>query len=174
MGKRVIVIGCPGSGKTTFSKRLKQIWNLPLYHLDSIYHLEDHTVLDKEEFDKRLLNILEKKEWIIDGNYQRTLKKRMEYCDAIFLFDLPVEECLKGIAERKGKKRDDLPWIEEDDPEFIESVKCFPKEKLPQIYELLKGCGKGKEITVFKSREEAERWLEDERRKDHPSDRSGL
>ena len=31
---KVIVIGCPGSGKSTFSRALHELTDLPLYHLD--------------------------------------------------------------------------------------------------------------------------------------------
>ena len=36
--KRVIVIGCPGSGKTTFAEKLHKNTGLPLFHLDAIWH----------------------------------------------------------------------------------------------------------------------------------------
>ena len=48
--KRVAVIGCPGGGKSTFSRALRDRVGLPLYHLDAIYWKEDRTTLPKEEF----------------------------------------------------------------------------------------------------------------------------
>ena len=68
--KRILVIGCPGAGKTYFSKRLSQILSLPLIHMDNLYWNKDKTSVTTEELEKRLLPYLEKDEWIIDGNYQ--------------------------------------------------------------------------------------------------------
>ena len=52
--KRVIVIGSPGAGKSTFSRKLRDITGLPLYHLDNIWHKPDRTTISREEFDERL------------------------------------------------------------------------------------------------------------------------
>ena len=71
--KRIIVIGSPGSGKSTFSRKLNILTNIPLYHLDLIWHKPDKTNVTKEVFDKDLFEILKQDSWIIDGNYQRTL-----------------------------------------------------------------------------------------------------
>ena len=35
--KKIMVIGCPGSGKSTFSKKLHRIINVSLFHLDMMY-----------------------------------------------------------------------------------------------------------------------------------------
>ena len=36
--EKIIVIGSPGAGKSSFSKKLKNITKLPLYHIDMLYH----------------------------------------------------------------------------------------------------------------------------------------
>ena len=71
--KRVLVLGCPGSGKSTFSRKLRDKTGLPLYHLDLFYHNEDRTTVDSEVFDERLRGVLALDEYILDGNYLRTL-----------------------------------------------------------------------------------------------------
>ena len=79
--KKVLVIGSPGAGKSVFSQKLRDIIGLPLYHLDLLYHKSDRTILSREEFDARLAEMLAEDEWIMDGNYQRTLERRLEACD---------------------------------------------------------------------------------------------
>ena len=158
--EKVIVIGCPGSGKTVFSKKLNSLTNLPLYHLDAIWHKQDKTHITREEFDEKLLQIFNEDKWIIDGNYQRTIEMRIINCDTIFLFDLPVNICLQGVRERIGKERNDLPWIEtEVDEEFKKTIENFSIVNLPIIYELLKRYQFEKHIVVFKSREDVENYL---------------
>lgn len=50
--KKIMVIGCPGSGKSTFSKELQKGIGLPLFHLDMLYWNTDRTVVEKPIFEK--------------------------------------------------------------------------------------------------------------------------
>ncbi|MDE6764471.1 MAG: adenylate kinase [Oscillospiraceae bacterium] len=158
--KKIIVIGSPGAGKSTFSRRLRDITGLPLYHLDMINHKPDRTTVTREEFDSRLDEILRTDKWIIDGNYQRTIETRMEKCDTVFLLDFPLDVCLAGAASRVGKKREDMPWVENElDEEFRQWIVDFPKEKLPEIYRMLDNYS-DKNVIIFKSRQEADEYLQ--------------
>lgn len=58
--QKVIVIGCPGSGKSTFSKALHDATGLPLHHLDMMYWNTDRTSVPKNVFMERLNQVLEK------------------------------------------------------------------------------------------------------------------
>ncbi len=160
MQQRILVIGSPGAGKSTFSRKLRDKTGLPLYYLDMLFHNPDRTTISRAEFDEKLSNILNLDEWIIDGNYQRTLPIRFERCTQVFLFDLPTEQCLQGAASRIGQAREDLPWIEtEFDPEFRQYILDFHKDQIPKIYELLDKYKKSSTITVFRSRKEADDWI---------------
>lgn len=159
--KKVIVIGCPGSGKTTFAEKLNKSTGLPIYYLDAIWHKSDKTHISRENFDERITEIFSESEWIIDGNYNRTIEIRLKQCDTVFLFDLPTDICLQGARERLGKERYDLPWIEkEPDPEFEEFIKEFADKSLPKIYELIEKYKNEKEIVIFKTREEADSYIQ--------------
>lgn len=159
--KKVLILGCAGSGKSTFARKLKKIINIPIYHLDMIWHKPDKTNVTFEEFDNKLYEILKKEEWIIDGNYQRTLELRLKECDSIFLLDYPLDVCFEGATSRIGKKRDDLPFIEEDiDEEFKNHILNFSKNKLPNLYRLLDKYRNEKDIIIFKSRQEANAYLD--------------
>lgn len=155
--KKVIVIGCPGSGKTTFAEKLHKSTGLPLFYLDAIWHKPDRTHISREAYDKRLAEILELEEWIIDGNYSRTLEVRMQASDTIFLFDLPTEVCIQGATERLGKARYDVPWIDTElDPKLKKEIEEFPEKNLPHIYELLDKYKESKQVVIFKSRMQAD------------------
>ncbi len=159
---KVIVIGCPGSGKTTFAEKLNKCTGLPLYYLDAIWHKPDKTHISREEFDERMLEIFSEDKWIIDGNYKRTIEMRLKECDTVFLFDLPTEVCLQGATDRIGKGRYDLPWLETElDTEFKQFIEEFPKDTLPYIYELIDKCKSEKQVIIFKSRKEADEYIDD-------------
>jgi adenylate kinase family enzyme len=124
--KKVIIIGCPGSGKSTFAKALQKAAGLPLYHLDQLYWKKDRTTVEKNVFLQRLEQLLEQDRWIIDGNYASTMELRMKECDTVIFLDYPLEVCLQGIRERRSKPRSDIPWIErEPDEEFIKFIQNF-------------------------------------------------
>lgn len=159
MLERALVIGCSGSGKSVFARRLAAIARLPLYYLDMIWHKADRTAVPREEFDLRLAAILAGKRWTIDGNYQRTLAMRLARCDTVFLFDLPPGDCLAGAESRINKKRPDMPWVEtEFDPEFRQWIINFRQDRLPAILALLAKADCEK--VIFKSRPQADAWLE--------------
>lgn len=159
--KKVLVIGCPGSGKTTFSRKLQNKLHLPLIHLDKIFHNPDKTHMPREEFDALIIQILNKSEWIIDGNYNRTLEMRITFCDTIFLFDLPTDICLAGAESRLYTKRDDLPWIEETlDEQFKQWIIDFPKDHMPTITNLLEKYKENRNIIIFKTRKESDDYLD--------------
>lgn len=157
--KKIIVIGCPGSGKTTFSEKLRNKIGVPLFYLDAIWHKPDKTHISREEYDARLAEILKLESWIIDGNYSRTIESRILACDTVFLFDLPVSVCLDGAISRLGKDRYDMPWIDKElDPRLKKEIEEFPKKNLPIIYSLLEKYN-DKNIIIFKSREQADMFL---------------
>ncbi|MBR6090118.1 MAG: hypothetical protein IKP86_09305 [Anaerolineaceae bacterium] len=159
--EKILVIGCPGSGKSTFARKLRDLTGLPLYYLDRIWHKADRTNVTAREFDDTITEIMKKDRWIIDGNYIRTMEMRMQACDTVFFLDLPVSVCLEGAAARIGTVREDLPWVEtEFDPEFRQWILDFPNDQVPRIYDMLQRCGNGKNIFVFKTRKETDEWLE--------------
>ena len=158
--KRVAVIGCPGGGKSTFSRALRDRVDLPLYHLDAIYWRDDRTHLSREEFYPLMREIIDREEWIMDGNYNATLEWRISACDLLIFLDYPAEVCLEGVRARRGQKRSDMPWVEEgDDQEFLEFIRAFETESRPRILELI-GKYPDKAVVTFRTREEADRYLD--------------
>lgn len=165
--KRVLIIGNTGSGKTTFAKALAEKSGLPLVHLDRLFWTGNWETVSRDEFDKALQKELEKSEWIIDGNFSRTLPHRLKYCDTVFYFDLPAVSCLWGLTKRVfqnyGKTREDMGG---NCPER------FDKNKIPlyrgalsfnrrnkEKYLALFSKEREKNIVVFKSRREVKAYI---------------
>lgn len=110
--KRVLIIGNCGSGKTTFARTLAEKTGLRLVHLDKLFWHGNWQHVTPQEMDVLLQDELDKESWILDGNFNRTLPRRLAYCDTVFFFDLPVLTCLIGVLKRtwqnRGKTRDDM------------------------------------------------------------------
>lgn len=157
--KRIMVIGCPGSGKSTFARALRDITGLPLVYLDQLYWNADRTTVDKAVFRARLAEAMAGECWIIDGNYGSTMEMRLEACDTVFFLDYPTEVCLEGVRTRRGTVREDMPWVEtEEDGEFMEFIRQFASESRPNIWQLLQKYPQKQQI-VFHSRLEADEYL---------------
>jgi len=158
--KKVIIIGCPGSGKSTFARELKKITGLPLYHLDMMYWKSDRTTVTKEVFLDRLRAAMDNQEWIIDGNYGASMEMRFEECDTVFFLDYPTEVCIEGIESRRGQPRSDMPWVENDnmDEDFIAFINNYNSQSRPKVLNLMEKYA-SKNIITFHSREESEKFL---------------
>ena len=158
--EKVIIIGCPGSGKSSFGRKLKSFTDLPLYHLDMMFWNEDKTTVSKVIFIERLQEVMSNSKWIIDGNYGSTMEMRIKECDTVFFLDYPTNVCIEGIESRKGQPRSDMPWFENDntDEEFIAFINSYNLESRPKVISLLEKYST-KNIIIFKSRTESEEYL---------------
>jgi len=160
--RKVIVIGCPGAGKSTFARALHEKSGLSICHLDLLYWNSDRTTVPKSVFTQRLLEVLNRDSWIIDGNYDSTMEMRMQYSDTVFFLDYPLDVCLEGVRSRKGKERLDMPWVEEsneaEDEEFISFIRNYPAVSRPVVLDLLKKYSQ-KNIVVIHTRQEADQYL---------------
>lgn len=157
--EKVIIIGCPGAGKSTFARGLRDRTGLPLCYLDMLWHRPDETNVSREEFDAALGEVLKGKRWIVDGNYLRTMELRLSACDTVFCLDVPMEDCLAGARARIGRPREDLPWVERElDGEFQQWILDFRRDQMPKIEELLERY-REKNVIRFRSRQEGEKFL---------------
>ena len=157
--KKIIIIGCSGSGKTYFAKELAEILNKKVFHMDNLYWNKDRTHISRDELVGIIDEIMEQSDWIIDGNYISTIEQRIKEADTIFYFDYSTEDCLEGIKSRVGVKRDDIPWIESElDADFEKFVLDFRKETAPQIDKLLKAY-RDKKINRFICRGDKEKYI---------------
>ncbi len=158
---KVIVIGSPGAGKSVFSRQLREKTGLPLIHLDMVWHKPDKTHISRDEFDQFLLKCFQERQWILDGNYSRTLEARFRHADTVFLLDYPVEICLDGIRQRIGQPRSDMPWIEGFlDAELVQIVREYPTIQRKKVYELIRRYHMCRNIIIFQSRDEATQYLD--------------
>ena len=164
--ERIVMSGCGGAGKSTLARQVGQCLGLPVVHLDKLYWQENWTPLSKEAFDVVHAAALEEPRWIIDGNFSRTMQRRLERCDTVIYLDYPRWQCMLGVCKRilttYGRTRPDMgPGCNERfDWEFIKWVWNFNRNNRQRIYALLAEATHAK-VMILKSRKEGKRFLED-------------
>ncbi len=139
--KKMIIIGCPGSGKSYLSKYFKQCMHIPLYHLDQLYWYGNWQHISKEEFIEKQEEIMKNPKWIIDGHYNHTLENRIKNTEMIIYLKLRPSSCIKGVKYRiqHTSIREDMPssCIETTlDPHFEDCIRHFNQNNDAQIQQL--------------------------------------
>ena len=138
MYNRISIVGGSGSGKSTLCNILSQELNLPAIHLDSLNYKPNWVELDKNERDKIISFKSSEEKWIIDGNYNNTIKERFNKADLIIWLDYSTLKQLHGILKRyfttRNSERPEIPGCKERlEPEFIKYVLTYNKKKRPVI-----------------------------------------
>lgn len=163
--KRILLIGSGGAGKSTLARRLGEQTGLPVVHLDKLYWTGEWQHLDKDAFDRALEAELAKPEWILDGNFTRTLPCRLEACDLVLYLDYPTRVCLWCILRRilryHGETRPDMGenCPERFDLSFLKWICTFRRTTRPKLLEAIRTSGKP--CRIFTSRREAEAFLKE-------------
>ena len=163
--KRVIVIGCGGAGKSTFSRNLSDKLDIPVYHLDKLFWNRGWISTPQDEFDNKIQELANRDKWIIDGNYIRTFDMRAERADTIIFINMPTYVCFYRVIKRrvmyKDKSRPDMAegCPEGIDFEFFKWVLTYNKKIRPRILEKLKKYN-DKTVIILNSEKEVKDFIE--------------
>jgi adenylate kinase family enzyme len=105
VGRRVVVTGMAGSGKSTFSRALSAKTGLPVIVLDVHFWLPGWTKPTEAEWHDKQERLLSGDNWIADGNYHATLDLRLRRADTAVFLDLPWWICAWRALVRGIRKR---------------------------------------------------------------------
>ena len=164
--ERIIIIGCGGAGKSTLARQLGEKTGLPVVHLDKLFWHPGWVESTKDEIDAKILEEMQKPQWILDGNYNRTLPMRLEKCDTVIYLDFSRFACLMGVVKRVvttyGKVRPDMGegCPERFDWEFLQWVWNFNR-KHREKYDRMLNETEGIEKIVLKNRRMVKRFLQE-------------
>lgn len=157
--QRIMIIGSPGSGKTTLSGIIAEKLGLPMVHLDRLGWKSGWVIRPREEFDAMLAEELTREQWIIDGNYNRTIDVRLERADTVIMLDYPTYICVLRVLKRfimnLGRTRPDMTegCPERLDMEFLIYVCNFRRKYRQKLLDKLKEAQNVNVIIIRNKRE---------------------
>jgi adenylate kinase family enzyme len=161
---RILVLGSPGAGKSTFSRRLGGVLEVPVIHLDGHFWKPGWEKPEREAWIETQRELLESsEEWIMDGNYGSTIDVRFREADTVILLDFSKYLCLFRVLKRRiqhrNSSRPDMAegCPEKMDLEFIRHIWNYPHDELVPIERQLENSeektvvrlGSGEEIDAF-------------------------
>jgi adenylate kinase family enzyme len=155
---RIMIIGSAGSGKSTLSQGLGKIFDLPVIHLDRHYWKPNWVATPNAEWDKVVENFTMREQWIIDGNYSRTMDIRIRRAELIIYLDMPMWLCIYRVIKRRimyhKKTRPDLneECPEKLDCEFFKWVWNYRRRSGMRTINKLEQVMNQKQVVILKNR----------------------
>jgi adenylate kinase family enzyme len=163
--ERILIVGCPGAGKSTLARQLTEKLDLPLVHLDALFWLPGWVERDRETFDSLLFAELSKPKWIIDGNFSRTFSTRLDHCDTVIYLDFSRVSCVCGVLKRVmtnlGKVRPDMGegCPERFDLAFLTYVWNFNKRNREKMFSRMDAADPSVQRIVLHNRRQVKKFL---------------
>jgi len=162
--RRVLVLGCGGSGKTVLANRLGPALGVPVIHLDALFYGEGFEPVPAEEFARRQREVINAGGgFVMDGNYASTLALRASAADTVLWLDPHPLVCLAGILSRRGRYRGGVHADGVHDRitlDFVKYVWGYRKLMAPRVAAILAEHATAAEAHRFTSRRQAAAWLD--------------
>lgn len=98
---KTMIFGSPGSGKSTYAKKLSKKLQIPVYYLDQYFFSSNWQEIDENVFLSMQQNIVDQEKWIIDGNCIHSLEMRYQKSDLVLYFSYPKLICFYRIFKRR-------------------------------------------------------------------------
>ncbi|KPM54126.1 adenylate kinase [Frankia sp. R43] len=163
--QRVLVVGSGGAGKSTLSRRLGELWELPVVHLDQHFWSPGWVEMPDDAWREVLTRLLGAPQWIMDGNYAGTLDLRLPAADLILFLDLPRRVTVPRVLWRRirwhGRTRPDVrPGCPEHvTGEFLAWLWTYPRSGRVRLVTAITEADAWSRVVRLRSPRQVRRWL---------------
>lgn len=163
--KRIMLIGSGGAGKSTLARRLGENLHIEVIHLDTLMWRPGWQFVEKVEQIQIQRKLVQKDEWIIDGNYSSTFDIRLDRADTIIFLNysryLCLYRALKRMVHYRNKTRPDMVEGNDErlDVNFLKWIWNYPNKIKPKVMDKLSQLPKEKEVIILNNPKEAENFV---------------
>ena len=99
-GRRIVVIGTSGSGKTTMARAIAGMLGVPHVELDALHWEPNWTEASLEVFRERVALALGHDAWSVDGNYAKVRDIVWVRADTVVWLDYPLWLIMTRLTRR--------------------------------------------------------------------------
>ncbi|HHK41902.1 MAG TPA: hypothetical protein ENJ50_05735, partial [Planctomycetaceae bacterium] len=121
--RKILVLGPSGSGKTTLTLELARVLEIEPIHLDAHFWQTGWRPTPKPQWLERVRELVERREWIMDGTYEDSLPVRVRAAEAAIVLERSRWTCLYRVLKRKlsvdDRRRPDAPPGQPVDRAFL-------------------------------------------------------
>ena len=152
MANKILVVGCVGSGKSTYAKKLGKKLNIPVYGIDEIVHDDANGVRRSLDEQKRLINEVDSNDkWIIEGALREELYFLLDMADQIIMIDLDRDVVEHRVITRYIKQQRGIEKINyKVDLDFLDMMLGYVDKYYNTREDILKMLSKYKDKLIIK------------------------
>ncbi|QXE02262.1 DNA topology modulation protein [Terribacillus sp. DMT04] len=164
---RIAIVGSSGSGKSVLARRLGEMLQVEVWHLDALLWKPDWVLTPREEQKQIQQELVSRDSWIIDGDYNSTLDIRLEAADTIIFLDMPRMICLYRVLKRRlmyhNRSRPDMQkgCKEKLDLALFRRVWQYRTSKRPVVLEKLELLAKDKRVILLNNSKEVKKYVDE-------------
>ena len=157
--RKILVLGPSGSGKTTLTLELARVLEIEPIHLDAHFWQTGWRPTPKSQWLDQVRELVERREWIMDGTYEDSLPVRIRAAEAAIVLERSRWTCLYRVFKRKlfvdDRRRPDAPPGQPVDRAFLRYIWNYPSVTRPVVWEYLREHGDHLTIVTLQNSREA-------------------